>query len=196
MFHVSNNEFSLPNDNKTMRMKVWMDNPGRVVLKLERSSNEAPNTGDVFSETDYSGQGEWQELTFDYSGIVPDDALYTTVTIIMDFDDVPDEDKVYYFDDIVIGDADCAVTTSRARVELQRLQVSPNPAYRKLIIQNAEGLERFVIYNMLGQPVQTIRTTGQYGMEIDLADFSKGVYILNGYDRTGTLRATTKFVKH
>ncbi len=196
MFHVSNNEFSLPNDNKTMRMKVWMDNPGRVVLKLERSTNDAPNTGDVFSEMDYSGQGEWQELTFDYSGIVPDDALYSTVTVIMDFDDTPDEEKVYYFDDIAIADADCGMTTSRARVELQRLQVSPNPAYRKLIIQNAEGLERFVIYNMLGQPVQTIRTTGQYGMEIDLADFSKGVYILNGYDRTGTLRATTKFVKH
>lgn len=196
MFHVSENEFSLPNDNKTMRMKVWMDNPGRVVLKLERSTNDAPNTGDVFSETDYTGEGEWQELTFDYSGIVPDDALYTTVTVIMDFDDIPDEEKVYYFDDIVIGNADCAVTTSRSRVELERLQVSPNPAYNRLIIQNAEGLERFVIYNMLGQPVQTIRTTGQYGMEIDLAEIGKGVYILNGYDRTGALRATTKFVKH
>lgn len=187
-------EFTLPNDDKTVSMKVWMDNPGRVALKLERSNNDAPNTGDVFAE--YTEEGAWQELTWDYSGIVPDGGVYTLLSLIMDFDETPDSEKVYYFDDIAIADSDCAMTTSRDRVELERLRVSPNPAYRTLVIQNAEGLERFVIYNLLGQPVQTIRTTGQYGMEVDLADFGRGIYILNGYDRNGTLRATTKFVKH
>ena len=51
--------------------------------------DDAPNTGDV--DAMYTTPGEWQELTWDYSGIVPDDALYNRITLIPNRTVVPEE---------------------------------------------------------------------------------------------------------
>lgn len=184
---------TLPADNQTMRIKVWMDHAARVALKLEEPQDGAMASGDVFA--DYTTPNEWQELTFNYDGSITTGGLYNRVSIIMDFDNTPSELKTYYFDDIVIADASCETTTSRRRLNVERLRVAPNPAFETLFVENAEGIERFVIFNLIGQPVQTIRTAGQANLEIQLADFGRGMYLINGYDEQGVLRASAKIVK-
>jgi hypothetical protein len=193
MFTDLDAPIALPNDNKTIRMKVWMNKAARVVMKLERGRQTPNNTGDVFAE--YTTPGEWEEVVWNFSDIVPDDALWDRLTIIMNFDETPEEEQIYFFDDIVIGDAFCATTSLRQRPSAERLRVFPNPAHTRLTVEQAEGIEQFVLFNLLGQPVRVVRATGQAYFDIDLLGLNPGVYLLNAYDRQGALRANARIVK-
>lgn len=189
---------ALPNGERRIRMKVWFSKEARVVFKLERSVNGTPQTGDTFSETDYTTPGQWQELTWDFSSKnIPDGEQWNLMTIIPDFASKPaDANRVSYFDDIRIGDAQCGQTTSIfATPEVDRLRIFPNPAADRLTIENTEGLTRFVIFNTLGQRMSILQATGLENLSVDLDHLKSGVYILNGYDEQGRLRANAKFVK-
>lgn len=190
---------SLPNNNKTMRLKVLMDQPALVVFKLEAGRDGAPNSGDVpnpaTADDNYTTPGQWQELTFNYS-FLPDNALYDRITLIMNFREVPATVKTYYFDDITIGDQNCpgAVFTFEP-VVVEQLRIMPNPAQDRLTVQNADGLEHLAIHNAYGQLVRTVRSNGQVNLQIDLLDLSNGMYVLTGYNAQGQLIANAKFIK-
>lgn len=188
---------SLPNDNKTIKMKVWADHAATMVMKLERGRDGAPATGDTPAE--YTNAGQWQELTWDFTkspNPVPDNALYDRITLILDIGNIPTEDKNYYFDDIAIASSNCNTSTGLFNpVVVERLKIAPNPVSEMLTVSGAEGLQRFEVVNMLGQKLFTIQTTGQSALEMDFSSLEKGVYLLVGYDKRGVLKANAKFVK-
>ncbi len=179
--------------NKTMRAKIWMDHPAKVIMKLEQGTNPG-STGDVPS--DYTDAGKWQELTWDFSAF-PADNNFKRVTLIFDIENSPTADKTYYFDDITIGDADCAgIPNSILRpVVVDALQIAPNPVRDVLTLQNAAELDRVEIYNMLGQRVQVINTNREPNPSIEVSSLDKGMYLLAGFNRSKGLVANAKFVK-
>lgn len=181
--------------NKKVSMKVLMDHEANVVFKLERSPNGAPNTGDT--KVKYTTPNEWQELTWDFTTLnIPDGALYSTLSMIMDFDAVPTAEKRYYFDDLSIGDKSCSATSVGVRdLALANLKVYPNPVTTELIIENGDELYGFDVFNTVGQKVYTIRTSGQNFVNLNTANFGPGMYILAGYDKNGLMKAKTKFIK-
>jgi hypothetical protein len=190
---------ALPNNNKTMRLKVLMDQAALVVFKLEGGRDGAPGSGDVpnpaTADNNYTTPGQWQELTFDYSAL-PDNALYDRIALIMNFRDVPVVAKTYYFDDITIGDANCpGANFIFEPVVVEKLSIMPNPANDRLTVQNAEGMEYFVIHNAYGQVVKRVPNNGQYNFNIDLAGLTNGMYVLTGYNAQGQLMANAKFIK-
>ncbi len=192
---------ALPPDNKTIRMKVLMDQEAMVVFKLERGRPGSSNSGDVPRATDpitnnYTTPGQWQELTFDFSEyILEDNTLHDRITIIMNFGVVPGTVQTYYFDDITIGDANCPGAVATFEPVVEQLRIMPNPASDRLTVQNADGLEHLAIHNAYGQLVKSVRSNGQVNLQIDLAGLSNGMYVLTGYNAQGQLIANAKFIK-
>lgn len=182
---------SLPNNNKTIRMKVWSPRAGDMVMKLERGRNGAPNSGDVI--TALATANQWTELTWDFSAL-PNDALYDRITLILGFGVTPATTTTIYFDDIVIADASCA-TTGIDRERIQTLRAYPNPATDVLMLDGAENLIRAEVYNLFGQLVLTQDLQRTETAEIQLGNLPAGMYIFAGYDRTG-LVANARFVKN
>lgn len=178
--------------NKTIRMKVWSDQAAPIVMKLEGSNSGAPGSGDVFA--DYTTPGEWQELTWDFSAVA-DDGEYQTLTLIPNINEIPSEDRTYYIDDIVIGDASCQTSTSVFRVDVVTLKAFPNPAQDQLFIDNPDELRELVLFNMLGQPVRRIVVENALQVRMNLSGLEQGMYLLNGYDRSGQLKANARIVK-
>ncbi len=114
----------------------------------------------------------------------------------MNFRDVPVVAKTYYFDDITIGDANCpGANFIFEPVVVEKLSIMPNPANDRLTVQNAEGMEYFVIHNAYGQVVKRVPNNGQYNFNIDLAGLTNGMYVLTGYNAQGQLMANAKFIK-
>ena len=90
---------------KLIRVKVWSPKMGVVVkFKIENLINADINAEvDVITTT----SNEWEELTFDFSGIDPGQE-YQKVVMFFDFGNTGD-DAIYYFDDI--KQASAAVST-------------------------------------------------------------------------------------
>jgi hypothetical protein len=198
MFADPDAPISLPNDNKTMRLKVLMDQPALVVFKLEGGRDGAPNSGDVpdpaTADNNYTTPGQWQELTFDYS-FLPDDALYDRITLIMNFRETPATNKTYYFDDIAIGGSSCPGSVATFEPVVMPLRIMPNPAHDRLTVAHAEGVNHLMIHNAYGQLVQTVRVQGQENLNIDLTGLRQGMYVLTGYNAHGHLVANARFIK-
>ena len=82
--------------NKLFKLKVWSPKSGAVVnLKVENLDNS-----DISHEVDAvtTTVNEWEELTFDFSGIDISQE-YQKVVFFFDFGNVGD-DAIYYFDDV------------------------------------------------------------------------------------------------
>ncbi len=183
---------ALPADNKTIKMKVWADHMASMGLKLEGGIDGAPSSGD--NNVMYTTPNQWAELTWDYTSLVPDNALYGRLTLILGFDNVPTKTKTYYFDDIQIADAQCG-TTSLFNVSVKDLKLYPNPASEVLVVDQTEDLRTFRILNIMGQVQSTYATTGQSSVELNIDNLASGVYILAAYTEHGALSATGRFVK-
>ncbi len=196
LFHSLDADVVFPDpNNKTISLKVWMDHAAGVVFKVEGSQNGSPGSGDVRME--YTTPNAWQELTYDFSTTnIVDDGQYRTLTMIMDIDNIPTEDKTYYYDDIRIGDATCpSMTTSIFRVDVEALKVFPNPVSHELTIENTENVQQFVLTNMLGQTMSRVQIDGQARTVISMDHLKKGMYILSGYDDRGRLIANARVIK-
>ena len=183
----------LPVDNKTVRMKVWMDIAAQIVMKME-GGIDTPNSGDVFA--DFTTPGEWQELTWDFSAVLEDDAQHERMTLIFNFEGIPSEDRTYYFDDIVIGDAECNILDAVfSPIKVDQLKVSPNPAMEFLRIENANDIFTFQIHDMMGRSRGMIQLNGQEQVQLDVNYLEPGVYLLTAYNQDGKLAANARFVK-
>ncbi|MEM8583314.1 MAG: T9SS type A sorting domain-containing protein [Bacteroidota bacterium] len=189
----------LNSDNRTLRVRMLMDVAGSVVFKLEAGIDGAPNTGDLFA--DYTTPGEWQELTYDLNTTaggdpIPDGSRYGRLTIIPNFGIIPEDDLTHYFDDITIGSGNCQTTSIFNPVEVAELSIFPNPTDGLLTIQDNESAVTFRIQNLLGQSVQTLRTSiVQPRVDLELYDLPKGMYVLTAHSENGQLIAKTTFVK-
>jgi hypothetical protein len=185
---------ALPNDNKTMTMKVWMPVAGIFTMKLEGGIDGAPGSPD--NNVDYTTPMQWQELTWDFSAL-PDNAQYARVTIIPNFGVIPAENLTHYFDDISVAGQTCAVVSTFEPVRVAKMRVMPNPAQDFLRMENVENATTFRIINLLGQPVKTLQLASSTTLvEMDLIGLAPGVYVLAAYDQTGQLVANAKFIKN
>lgn len=197
MFNALDAPIQLPNDNKTIKMKVLGPVAGTIVMKLEGGSLDPNNTGDTPAE--YTTPGEWQELTYDFTtspGPVPDDAQYATLTLIPNIGEIPTVDQDWYFDDIQIASAVCNQSTGIfSPVKVDQLSIAPNPVIDQLLVTNSGNVDRFAIFNTLGQRLKLVQTTGQTAFNINVDDLQKGMYVLAAYDKFGTLVGNAKFVK-
>ena len=184
---------ALPNDNKTVRMKVWSSEEDTIVFKLEQGRDGANGSGDVFGDVT-TNPNSWTEITFDFTTAVPDDALYDRITLIPGFGTVPTADKTIYFDDIVIGGADCATTGIFQPEVLPQLNVYPNPASTVLNIETSKPISEVRIYNAVGQLVaqQNLRNSQQ--TELNISHLQPGIYFLQAYGPQGQ-QAQGKFIK-
>jgi hypothetical protein len=86
-------------------LKIHGDHAFTVRLKIEQSSTEGP---DLSFDLEYTTPGEWQELCYDLFGVDADGGIqlasgheYNRVTIFPEYGNVPDENAIYYIDDIV-----------------------------------------------------------------------------------------------
>lgn len=183
---------SLPNGDKTITMKVWSDSIAVWVLKLEQGRDGAPNTGDIEAVTTTPGQ--WETLTFDYSAVVPDDALYDRLTIIPNIGLTPSTEKTHYFDDISIAGAVCTTTSIRELETISSFKMYPNPAGNLLRIEADSRLQRVEIYNLMGQQMMVQELGGSPGATLHIQTLKTGLYVLKAYDHEGKI-ASQKFVK-
>jgi hypothetical protein len=182
---------SLPNDNKTIRMKVWSPDATQMVMKLEQGRS-TPNSGDIIA--DYTDAGMWQELTFDFSGPIEDDALHDRLTLILGFGETPAAQRTIYFDDIIIADATCQTGTSNERPRLEAFRAYPNPASTQLQLDNLQELSQLRLFNLMGQELRSLDLNRQQNLTLDISELNAGIYILTGYDREGR-SVSQKFVK-
>jgi len=185
--------YTLPTDNMTIRAKIWMDHAATVVMKMEGAQNGAMSSGDTPAE--YTTPNQWQELTWDFSANTTPGGLYGRITMIFDINNVPSENKTYFFDDIAIGSSDCGAVTSFRVYDLKPIQIAPNPVRNSLLISNTNEASRFEIHNLLGQTLRVIQTNSPYELSVDVTDLRAGVYVLTAYDKAGRLQGNAKFVK-
>jgi len=182
--------------NMLATMKFWAEEAVPVVLKVEGSGNGSPGSGDVFA--DYTTPGEWQELTFDFSGTpLVDTGDYRVVTIIPNIENIPTENKIYYFDEIAIGEAQCGDATSVFQTpEVEQLQIAPNPVGAQLTIEHLDGVRQLILFNTLGQPVRRMQVQGPQRINMNTADLDKGMYILSAYDASGQVIGNARVIKN
>lgn len=194
MFANPEAPISLPNGNKIVTMKVYMEVAGTVVFKLEQGLDGAPGSGDVPAE--YTTPGEWQELEFDMSSL-PDGARYARMTLIMNRFAIPATPLTHYFDDIAVGGGDCANLVSIfSPTRIADLRVYPNPIINELTIENPDAATSFTLTNMLGQQVEQLRVDGaRTQVQWPLEMLPKGTYLLTAQDRGGRLVARSMVIK-
>ena len=190
--------FTLPapifvNGPKVVTMKVWAPVAGDIAIKLENSPNGAPNTGDVIVTNDVTN--EWVELSFDVS-VVPDDAEYSTFTLIMNIGEIPTQDNIFYFDDVAIDGRSCDLTTGVfSAPTVRRLDVFPNPVSAELTVRGTREVRRLEVHNLLGHRLTTRALDGSESARLDVGQLPTGMYLLTAYDRNGALIGNSRFNK-
>ena len=101
-----------------------------------------------------------------------------------------------YTDEFTVEGEDLAITVPMNPVGitpniLASLEVYPNPFNHQISVRNAEGVNRVVITNLIGQVVMDIPLTSE---TINTADLGKGVYMITFIAENGE-RAIRKMIK-
>lgn len=176
---------------KTVKAKVLMNHIGNFAVKLEASQTGASNVEISVPNTKIN---QWEELSINFAA-APDNGEYKRLTIFFDLTLDPTGSNVTsYFDDIVIGSGACT-SVGTFSPQVSTLSVSPNPVSDQLWIDQLDGVDRLVLVNLLGQRVVSVNTQGNQGVDLDVSKLPAGVYVLNGYDRSGKLLGKVKLVK-
>jgi hypothetical protein len=177
---------------KTVRAKVHMDHIGNFAVKLEGSSTGAPAFEIPVANTKTN---EWEELTFDFS-VVPDNGEYRRLTLFFDLGiDATGVDVTSYFDDIVIGEGNCATVGVFTPADVAAMRLMPNPASDYLLVENLDGIARLEVYDLLGRRVAVVNTSGDTATDLNVSKFPAGLYQVSGFNRNGILMGKAKFVK-
>lgn len=87
-----------------------------------------------------------------------------------------------------------ATTLSNKQVELDKMQIFPNPTNNFLNIKGMKGSEIMTIYNMNGKIIESIKkNSGVQSNQIDVQDLSTGIYFLK--IQSGNKKQIIKFIK-
>ncbi|MDO8368611.1 MAG: T9SS type A sorting domain-containing protein [Saprospiraceae bacterium] len=177
---------------KTVKAKVLMDHIGNFAVKVEGSATGAPAFEIAVANTLIN---QWEALTFNFAA-VPDNGEYRRITLFFDLGfDATGTDVTSYFDDIVIGDGQCITVSTFNPADAAPMRVSPNPTADYLLVENMEGVVRLEVFDLVGRRVAVANTSGDTYTDLDVSQFPVGMYLLNGFDRTGALIGKAKFVK-
>jgi hypothetical protein len=177
--------------NKQIKAKVLMDHIGQFTMKIETFGNPVPP---IEITADNTKVNEWEELTFLFPTVGDNDKYYR-LTVLVDIGTTgTGTDRVTYFDDIIIGDGSC-LTSSVFTPTVATMRILPNPVTDQLRVENLEGVSRIEIFNLLGQRMSNVNTSGDIQTRIDVASLPPGIYTLAGYGEQGQLLGNGKFVK-
>lgn len=176
---------------KEIKGKFHLDHLGTITMKIEVFGNPVPPIEVTVPNTKVN---EWEEIVFNFGAYVDGDK-YFRLTIFPDITSVgTGTDRVTYYDDIVIGNGQCGIiATNNPRIE--NLLVSPNPATALFRIQNLGNIDRFEVFNLLGQRIASINTNGDQQVELDVTRFAAGMYTVSGFNSQNQLVGNAKFVK-
>lgn len=177
---------------KTVKAKVHMDHIGNFAVKVEGSATGAPPFELPVANTLVN---QWEELTFNFAA-VPDNADYKRLTLFFDLTiDATGTDVTSYFDDIVIGEGKCGSVGAFSPADAVAMRIAPNPTADYLMVENMEGVARLEIFDLFGRRVAITNTSGDANTDLNVSQFPAGMYLLNGFDRSGALVGKAKFVK-
>ena len=185
--------------NRVLKMKVLSPKVGAVTLKIERPlvANFPGSSGDfTISNTKAN---EWEELSWDFANAptpIDEAGQYARIALIWDIVNVPSEDVVYYFDDIVVDGGSCGVGTGLFNtVVLDQMEIAPNPVQDLLNIQNAANISRVDIFNMFGQKMSSVWNSNGANLYLNVSNLAQGTYIIMGYSDKGQVSAQSRFIK-
>jgi hypothetical protein len=128
--------------NSTFTIKVYSENTGAVLMKLE---NVVDNNNAVEASADYTDAGNWQELSYDFSGSAS--GSFGRITLFFDMN-VGDEGELWYFDDITGadfvagGDVDVTfeVTDLDQTASSVEVEISDNPGVKLPLTNDGSGV--------------------------------------------------------
>ncbi|MDO8969293.1 MAG: T9SS type A sorting domain-containing protein, partial [Saprospiraceae bacterium] len=101
-----------------------------------------------------------------------------------------------YFDDIVVGDGNCLSVATFSPADIAPMRVSPNPTSEWLMVENMDRVARLEVFDLYGRRVAVANTSGDSVTDLNVSLFPPGMYLLNGFDRSGALVGKAKFVKN
>jgi hypothetical protein len=74
------------------------------------------------------------------------------------------------------------------------LKIFPNPVQENLFIESEQAIEKILIYNILGQPLQQFSAIRNTQFSVNVNDFPKGIYILQILGTNGQI-VRKEFIK-
>jgi hypothetical protein len=119
---------------------------------------------------------QWEEYTFDFTGITLTAASYSTVNLLFD---QPDTDllatgNVYYLDAFQ-GPSAATLSTNDFELNNTFIVAYPNPVTSSFQIDSNKSIESLEIYSITGQLLKSFSKEANY----DISDLATGIYIAN-----------------
>jgi hypothetical protein len=159
-----------------------------VKLKIEQADNFA-----IAQEVDanYTGNGEWQELLFDFSSFTEPTTL-AKVVIFFDITGAPSgdpNDDIFFIDDLAFGEFNALSSDS---FSLSEFSVTPNPAVDSWLIQGQEIISSVEVFDLLGKNVLSL-APNSLEVRLDASNLNTGLYLAKISSAQGS--RTVKLVK-
>jgi len=104
----------------------------------------------------------------------------------------PGETTTFQVDNVLVTNA--TVASTNVEKISSKLSVFPNPAINDLNISSVSNINNITVSNVIGQTVLSINDINAVHFTVNVADLTKGVYLINIENADGT-SAITKFVK-
>lgn len=161
-------DFSGPNKGFSMKVKGNRSIP--ILFKMEQDGNAS-----VFKENsqNYTTPGEWQRLTFDFSGETSQGVLNKAVLFFEILGSVTNpSDDTFLFDDILFGDLG---TLGVNDFETLDFKLFPNPTQNTWTVRSNQEISSIQLYDILGKQVLSIRPNSNE-VTIEASDLSNGIY--------------------
>lgn len=152
-------------------MKVWTSAPigTNITLKAEKPFWGEERTAQT------TKSGEWETLSFDFSGVVAD---MPTLTFLFDFiagsTNVGDgsSNSTFYFDDVKYS----TVPLSTPETALSTFEVYPNPTSDQWMLKHTgNSAFRVVVIDVLGKEIDRIYSDNST-LSIDATNYTAGIY--------------------
>ena len=165
--------------------------PGTTARRLRLFLRDGDsNTGQKNVTFNVTTFDEWEEYTFDFTGITLTAPSYSTVNLLFDQPD-PNFDatsNVYYLDAFQ-GPAANTLSTNDFELNSASIIAYPNPVTNSFQIDSNKNIESVELYSITGKLLKTFDEEVNY----DISDLSTGIYIANIKTQLGS--KTLRIVK-
>ncbi len=102
-------------------------------------------------------------------------------------------DSATMYGDTVWASTDIIMSAGLAEYKFQNIRIYPNPSHSTLTLENLEGVDNVVVYDLLGKKNLERKVNSQRQLELNISELKTGVYILNLQGEKGQM--TYKFLK-
>ena len=84
---------------------------------------------------------------------------------------------------------------STADIDAYQIKLYPNPAVDRVIIENTNELFAVHLIDLKGKRMKSTTVNGQENVSLDVSDMESGVFLVQGMDERGEVRAVQRLVK-